>query len=314
MKKTIAVVSMSGGKDSTATALKAIESYGIDHVQCVLADTGHEHPQTLDYVKNYLPHALGVPIHIVKADFSRQMAGKRAWIEAHWLEDGVPAERVSRALELLQPTGNPYLDLCLWKGRFPSRKAQFCTEELKGNPLDAYLDSIDPEFICESWRGVRRDESRNRADAKDEYYDATKAGRIFRVVQPIADWTAAQTIAYVIESGVRLNPLYSQGMKRVGCMPCINCGKDELLEISQRWPAEVARVAEWEELVAVASKRGAATFFADPDRGKAPRDPSEYARINSVVEWSKTSRGGKQYDLERAIPSDGCSSRYGLCE
>ena len=31
------------------------------------------------------------------------------------------------------------LDLCLWKGRFPSRKAQFCTEFLKER---AVFDSV----------------------------------------------------------------------------------------------------------------------------------------------------------------------------
>jgi 3'-phosphoadenosine 5'-phosphosulfate sulfotransferase (PAPS reductase)/FAD synthetase len=314
MSEPIAIVSMSGGKDSTATALLAIERYGRERVRCVFADTGHEHPATLDYVNNYLPGALCVSVQTVRADFSRQMAGKRQWIRTHWEYAGVPLERIDRALELLHPTGNPYLDLCMWKGRFPSRKAQFCTEELKGKPLDAFIDAMPDYTICESWRGIRRDESQNRAEAKDEYVDATKAGRVYRVVHPIAAWTAAQVVEYVLSCGVKLNPLYSQGMKRVGCMPCINCGKDELLEISQRWPEEIARVAEWERLVAEASKHGAATFFADADGDGPARAAGEYSRIGKVVEWAKTSRGGKQYDLLRAIPSDGCSSLYGLCE
>jgi len=306
---------MSGGKDSTATALVAIERYGRDRVQCCFADTGHEHPETLDYVQNYLPGALGVPVHTVRADFSRQMAGKRAWIEKHWADDGLPPERIARALEILQPTGNPYLDLCLWKGRFPSRKAQFCTEELKGRPLDAFIDAIDPAEACESWRGIRRDESQNRADAQDEYIDATKAGRVFRVVQPLVAWTAGQVIEYVRASGVTLNPLYSQGMKRVGCMPCINCGKDELLEIAQRWPAEVERIVEWEALVSEASKRGRSTFFVDAALDDETTDETfSRLKISERIKWAKTSRGGRQYDLVRAIPSEGCSSLYGLCE
>lgn len=37
--------------------------------------------------------------------------------------------------------------------------------------------------------------------------------------------------------------------------------------------------------------------------------------VRSVVEWSKTSRGGGQYDLLRAVEATaGCSSVYGLCE
>ncbi len=48
-----------------------------------------------------------------------------------------------RALAVLHPTGNPFLDLCLWKGRMPSRKAQFCTEQLKRDPMVAYQLELD---------------------------------------------------------------------------------------------------------------------------------------------------------------------------
>lgn len=31
-------------------------------------------------------------------------------------------ERIYRALEILKPTGVPFLDLCMWKGRFLQQK------------------------------------------------------------------------------------------------------------------------------------------------------------------------------------------------
>lgn len=159
-----AVVSVSGGKDSHATAILAIDKYGPEAVRLVMADTGHEHPFTMDFVQNYLPKALGAPVTILRADFARQIAGKRAFIARNWEYMGVPLARVDRALEVLHPTGNPYLDLCMWKGRFPSRMAQFCTKELKADPLDAFMVEVNG---VESWQGIRRDESRNRADALD---------------------------------------------------------------------------------------------------------------------------------------------------
>jgi 3'-phosphoadenosine 5'-phosphosulfate sulfotransferase (PAPS reductase)/FAD synthetase len=55
----LAVVSVSGGKDSTATALLAIERYGRENCRFVMADTGHEHEITTAYVTDYLPQALG---------------------------------------------------------------------------------------------------------------------------------------------------------------------------------------------------------------------------------------------------------------
>ena len=96
-------------------------------------------------------------------------------------------------------------------------------------------------------------------------------------------------------------------MGRVGCMPCIHARKDELLEISRRFPEEIERVAQWEQIVSAASKRGKSTFFATADgRGDG---------VWECVEWSKTSRGGTQYDFLR-VSDDGplCSSIYGLCE
>ena len=78
---------------------------------------------------------------------------KRRYIERHWAAKGVPLDRVARALELLIATGNPFLDLCMMKGRFPSRKAQFCTQELKRFPLDRWmLDRMGEGLTLESWR------------------------------------------------------------------------------------------------------------------------------------------------------------------
>jgi 3'-phosphoadenosine 5'-phosphosulfate sulfotransferase (PAPS reductase)/FAD synthetase len=44
------IVSVSGGKDSTALLLLAIERQ-TENLQAVFADTGHEHQQTYEYVQ-----------------------------------------------------------------------------------------------------------------------------------------------------------------------------------------------------------------------------------------------------------------------
>lgn len=71
-----------------------------------------------------------------------------------------------------------------------------------------------------------------------------------------------------------------------------------------------------------ASKRGAATFFAGSN-AKHPKgsianmsavEVMEIASIRQAVEWSKTARGGIQYDLMIATDATACSSAYGLCE
>lgn len=123
------VISMSGGKDSTAMALLAIEQ-DVPNRHFLFADTGHEHQMTYDYV-DYLEDALGITIERVKANFDDKIAHKRTVVDTKWRDDGVPEATIERALELLVPTGNPFLDLCLWKGRFPSTRRRFCSEELE---------------------------------------------------------------------------------------------------------------------------------------------------------------------------------------
>ena len=162
---------MSGGKDSQATAHMAIEGVdpvcNWDDILFVAADTGNELSLTYDHW-DYLEAFFKKPIKRLRANFDRQIAGKAEYVREHWPEKGVPQEVIDRALKVLHPTGNPYLDLCIWKGRFPSRKAQFCTSELKTMPLVEYqMSLIDDGNVVWSWQGVRRDESQQRRYAKE---------------------------------------------------------------------------------------------------------------------------------------------------
>lgn len=306
------IVSVSGGKDSTALLLLAIER-GAENLSAVFADTGNEHPLTYEYVQ-YLNDTV-FPIRTVRADFTRQIAGKKEYVLTKWADKGVPQEHIDRAAAALVPTGNPFLDLCIWKGRFPSSKAAFCSEELKRNPIINKVQKpvMDAGDDVVSWQGVRRDESlRRRFLVERELKEEAANGAELWNYRPILDWTAADCFAMHKKHGIKHNPLYEMGMGRVGCMPCINCRKDELLEISKRSPEVIQRIAQWEQAVKAASKREGATFFA------APSDDSEWSAtqtIEKVVEWSQTGRGGKTFDWIR-IESDSptCSSIYGLCE
>lgn len=360
------VVSISGGKDSTATLLLALDRCSRDSVIPIFCDTGNEHAEVYKYLA-YLEQALDITIVRLKADFSEQIAAKRLFIakdqrirreyntvpvfEADgktpvpkrdgrgrivmrtvW-RDGVEVDEAvqktkkvgggrrirwtnkakRRALAVLYPTGNPFLDLCLWKGRFPSRKAQFCTQELKRNMAVAYqIDLIDAGCQVVSWQGVRRDESQNRKNAKK----IERLGPNLYAFRPLVEWTAMQVFDYCGSKGMQPNPLYKQGMNRVGCMPCINVGKDELVQISVRFPGHIEEKARWEELVSKASKRGFSTFFNKELHGnnKADRRVHIANRGDAVIEWSNTGRGGRQmtFFAEFIEPAE-CASSYGLC-
>lgn len=311
------IVSVSGGKDSTALLLLAIERQP-ENLQAVFADTGNEHPQTYDYVQ-YLNDKI-FPIRTIKADFTDRFKTKRQWVETKWRQQGVPEDKVLRALEVLKPTGNSFLDLCIVSGRFPSTKARFCSEELKRNPIieQVQLPLLEAGDDVVSWQGVRSDESLARRHlAERECKQTMPNGAELWNYRPILKWGVEDVFKMHHKHGVKPNPLYSQGMARVGCMPCIHERKDSLLEISRRFPDQIEKIAEWERLVQEASKKGTATFFAGANTGEGltPEECVERANIYAMVEWAKTSRGGKQYDLLR-VDNDGplCSSVYGLCE
>ena len=311
------VISFSGGKDSTAMLLLAIERDTPD-LSVVFADTGNEHEQTYDYVR-YIEQTTGVPIRWVKADFSRQIAGKREFVLTKWADKwGAPQEAIDRAAAALVPTGNPFLDLCIWKGRFPSTKVAFCSEELKRNPI---IEQVQKPLLetgnVISWQGVRRNESLNRRFLTERELKITaENGNELWNYRPILDWTADDCFAMHKKHGIKHNPLYEQGMGRVGCMPCINARKDELNEISKRFPEAIDRIEQWERAVSLASKQSCSTFF--PSEG-LPDDATmqqhyDNANIREIVKWAATARGGKQRDFFREMDGPMCSSIYGLCE
>lgn len=201
----------------------------------------------------------------------------------------------------------------MWKGRFPSRTAQFCTQELKTNMAVSFqLELIEAGHKVISWQGIRRDESQNRADAKKW----ERVGTGLWIARPIVDNTAEDVFSFAASRGLKPNPLYLQDMNRVGCMPCINCSKPELRAIAARFPEHPKRIADWEWRVGQCSKRGFSTFMTDAHPAKDRREVFADLNIWTRIEWSKTSRGGRQFNLldEEENEGSGCSSSYGLCE
>ena len=326
----IHLVSISGGKDSTATLLLALEQHGHANVRAVFADTGNEHEETLEYALGYLPQALGLEVSVVRADFTREFEIKRANLAR--IASGEPETAVygrrqfkypwtqaaaARALELLHSTGVPFLDLCLLRGGFPSLKRQYCTEYLKVIPLTEHaLALIDQGNAVWSWQGVRIQESNSRRERLQGSGACVKAfevvgGGLF-IYRPILRWHVSDVFEAHKLAGIKPNPLYLQGMERVGCMPCINCSKPELRAIAKRFPHHIERIAEMERLVSqVCRPRSPVSFFHRGTQGHQ----GEASTIHHVVEWSMTSRGGRQFDLLAAseVPA-ACSSSHGLCE
>jgi 3'-phosphoadenosine 5'-phosphosulfate sulfotransferase (PAPS reductase)/FAD synthetase len=356
------IASISGGADSLAAALLAIEraeKRGMN-LRFLNADLGaNESPITHEYI-GYLEQALGIVIERVRADFSAEFATRRETIQHHWSrekrrkehtsdckarkfaaddDDLNPADRrdamkawraacdckvrvsppvaqeiIDRTKSLLFPTGEPFLDLCMLKSRFPSRTAQFCTERLKLEPINRIVHPmLEAGQHVISWIGEMAEESPRRAAKPPIQRIRWQGGGQLTLYRPIHKWTKLDNFRLAAKHGVKPNALYQMGMGRVGCF-CINQGKGEIAQWDQRFPEVINRIREWGFMVAQVSRRQSATFFA-------PLFNSEPNSIDEVVQWAKTSRGGKQFDLLQRIARDQadqegamCESAYGLCE
>lgn len=281
------IVGFSGGIDSQACARWVLNRYPAEDVILTNSDAGGwEDTLTVGFVAWYSAN-----IHPVTLTPARV---KDMWETPGFAEKkGLDGESILTFEEMVRIKGRP-----------PSRKAQFCTEKLKLVPQRRWLrEAFGPggvfagEAYCR-YTGVRRDESEARKDAPIQSWDDWFDCELF---YPIADWTKQMCFDYVQAHGEKVNPLYAMGFNRVGCAPCINNGKDDVLNWDIRRPEMIDKVRGLEQ-------RTGRTFFA-------PCVPGMYTNtIDQVLEWARTSRGGRQQLFPILHEREGCESRYGLCE
>lgn len=272
------VANVSGGKDSTALSLWLREQ-GIEHRR-VFADTGWEHPDTYRYVDE-IERVLGP---------------------------------IERAVPLL-----PMAALIRKKGMFPGRLHRYCTSELKVKPIGAVLDRIDPERRAIVAVGIRADESAARAGLEEWEHDGNAMERW--LWRPLIRWTLDDVIAIHARHGVKPNPLYLRGTSRVGCWPCIYARKSELRMVAEESPERIDEIEalERELFERMETRKVTNPEYAARAAEKQYRVPTFFQRaeahtpIREAVKWSRTSHGGRQYELFDTDPERGCL-RWGLCE
>ena len=300
------IVSWSGGKDSQAVLNYVVEKYGTKNLIVIFCDTGWEHELTYKHVKE-ICDILGVQLTILK---SKKYKG--------------------------------FEDLSKKKGRVPSSQARFCTQELKVKPMIDFILSLKENVVI--YQGIRSDESENRSKMQKECrqfkyyfepYGYDKKGEPkfhnYRkkdviewcknysddIIRPIFNWTAIETINFVLSKGQSLNPLYYKGAKRVGCYPCIMCTKGEIKNIIEEDPEYLKRIEDLEDLTE-------STFFPPeyiPDRYKRKTDSkgNKICTIKDVVRYikDKNATGDLFAEIEKEEQESSgrrCMSIYNICE
>ena len=265
------IVSVSGGKDSTAMCLDLFEQgYSKNDFQRVFADTGWENLKTYEYL-NELEKTIG-PITRIQSDIKVKDEDKSFLRE---IENEIGHSQMVRAI--------------LYNGIFPSGLAKYCTRQLKLEPFKKFFESIDDDYV--NVVGIRREESHNRS--KMDEWEWRKEFDCW-THRPLIDWTEKDVIDIHHRFSLRPNSLYLNGSHRVGCYPCIYARKDEIKLI----PPERINLIRKLEAYLSEKKNKRVSFF-------------KYGFIDEIVEWSNTTRGGKQFELF-SLAKPTCQ-KWGMC-
>lgn len=284
------LVSLSGGKDSTAVLLWLKEQGALDRCHFVFADTGWEHPEVYRYLDEVVDP----------------------------LCDG----RLVRVRSSKYPGG--MADLVRTKGAFPAATRKFCTQELKQFPIRDHIRSLraDGHDVI-NVIGIRAAESKARS--KFEMWGCGgPMGPDVDVWRPLIDWTVQDVIDIHARHNIAPCSLYlrkDRPSKRVGCWPCIRSRKSEIAAVAETTPWRIDEIRALEASV-LNSKKDRLGDDYDPDaRAAVPtffqpleqsdRELGSYP-IDKAVSWALTGRGGKQRELF-AASEPGCQM-WGLCD
>lgn len=224
------------------------------------------------------------------------------------------------------------------KKRFPSAKARFCTEHLKIRPMiDYILDEVKTHIIV--IQGIRADESISRSKMKasctyfrfylEPYGFDTKGNpklHTYRkkevlafvsrymddVERPVFKWSAEEVLNYILDNGLKPNPLYYKGFARVGCMPCVMSNHNEVRQMIKHFPEHIKKLDQSEKLVG-------STFFAPryiPERfcTLIYKAGKKLSSIKNVINYLTNHKRKSHENRNEQQENSRCMSFYHICE
>ena len=257
MKPEKYVVSLSGGKDSTAMLLRLLEEKRpVDLI--LFCDTGLEFPQMYEHLA-HLEAYIGRPIIRLKAEHD---------FEYYFLH--YTPKRKNPALE--QYSGMS------WAGP----RNRWCTGILKTRVVDAYLKELRKDYTVIEYVGIAADEPKR---IKDKTYPLAEWGM-----------TEKDCLAYCYEQGFDWGGLY-EIFHRVSCWCCPLQSLDELRKLHRYFPDLWRQLETWTMPLGAPLLRGIPPVILLPvstlkNSGKKPVEIS--AAVRFMRRCGKRSSGAER--------------------
>lgn len=219
MKQDLHVVSLSGGKDSTAMLLRMLEE-GMRADIILFCDTGLEFPEMYRHLEK-LEHYTG-------REITRVCPQEK--FEYYLLEQEITAKRdtaYSRANGLQR------------KGRsWPGPRMRWCTKNLKDIPREQFLRPLRRKFNVIEYVGIAADEG---------YRLERRNNRRSGCRHPLVEWgmTEADCLRYCYERGFDWDGLYRL-FDRVSCWCCPLQSLKELRMLYRHFPKLWEQLKDWD--------------------------------------------------------------------
>lgn len=218
-KPNLHVVSLSGGKDSTAMLLMMLERHlPIDII--LFCDTGLEFPAMYRHL-NHLEQYTGRSITRIKAEHDFDFYFKEASVKRRQRE------------AFIRQFGEDYSGY-----GWPGPRQRWCTNRLKDTPREKFLQPLRKEYDLIQYIGIAADETQ-RLQRKNN--QATNH------VHPLVDWgiTEAECLQYCYDRGFDWEGLYEM-FHRVSCWCCPLQGLAELRMLRKHYPDLWRQLGIWD--------------------------------------------------------------------
>lgn len=124
----------------------------------------------------------------------------------------------------------------------PAKDFRWCCKTCKLGPATQLIQKHFPEGVL-SFIGQRAYESQQRAEKSKVWRNPWTPNQL--AASPIQKWSALHVWIYLFSKGANVNPLYAEGLERIGCFMCPATDLAELRMVRDISP----QYARWQEFL-----------------------------------------------------------------